>query len=234
MTRVTPLILLIEDEPQIRRFLRTTLASEGFRVVEAANGRDALAQAGASPPDLILLDLGLPDRDGLVVLRNLREWTKVPVIIISARGQEDEKVAGLDAGADDYLAKPFGVGELMARIRAAMRRANRADGVAGEEVVICDDLKVDLGRRLVFLRGQEVNLTPTEYRLLSELVKHADRVLTNRHLLKEVWGPHCIEDNQYLRIYIHQLRHKLEADPARPKHFVTETGVGYRFRSEAP
>ncbi|MCY3022412.1 MAG: response regulator [Planctomycetota bacterium] len=225
-----PTVLAIEDEAQIRRFLRATLGSEGYTLLEAETGEQALTEAASYPPDLILLDLGLPDMDGLEVIRRLRQWTSVPVIIISARGQEQDKVAALDAGADDYLTKPFGVAELMARIRVALRHANRTEDESA--VFESGDLKVDLARRLVFVGGQEVHLTPIEFKLLALLAKHAGKVLTHRQVLKEVWGPNYADDSHYLRVFVHQLRHKIEADPAQPKHLITEAGVGYRLRAQ--
>ncbi|HEY3320535.1 MAG TPA: response regulator [Planctomycetota bacterium] len=228
MASNAPIVLVIEDEPQIRRFLRATLGSEGYVLLEAETGGAALREASSTPPDLVLLDLGLPDMDGLEIIRALREWTQVPIIIISARGQEADKVAGLDAGADDYLTKPFGVSELMARIRVAMRHASRTD----EESPVFESgpLKVDLGLRQVFVDKDEVRLTPLEFKLMAVMVKHAGKVLTHRHLLKEVWGPGCAEDINYLRVFMHQLRRKIEAEPANPKHLITEAGVGYRLR----
>ena len=224
-------ILLIEDEPEIRRFLRTTLPAHGFRFHEAATGHDGLAQAKAWNPDLILLDLGLPDLDGSEVIRQVREWTGTPIIVLSARDQEQGKVAALDLGADDYVTKPFGVNELLARMRAALRHASRsADSV--ESVFALGDLKVDLGRRQAFVEGKEVHLTPIEYKLLTTLIRYAGKVLTHRQLLKEVWGPLHVEEGHYLRVYMRQLRNKLERNPAHPRYLVTELGVGYRLRSE--
>jgi two-component system KDP operon response regulator KdpE len=228
--RVT--VVLIEDEPQIRRFLRPTLANAGYRLIEAATGEEGLLQASTRQPDLIILDLGLPDLDGLDVLRRLREWTTVPVIVLSARGQERDKVAALDAGADDYVAKPFSVGELLARLRAARRRTARAAAGGDEPIFRAGDLCVDLARRRVSVAGREVRLTPTEYRLLTALVRHPGKVLTHRHLLQEVWGAPYVEQTQYLRVYMTQLRHKLEAEPTRPKLLLTEPGVGYRLQAE--
>ena len=224
-------ILLIEDEPEIRRFLRTTLPVHGFRLYEATTGRDGLAEAQARNPDLILLDLGLPDLEGSEVIRQVREWTTTPIIVLSARDQEQVKVAALDLGADDYVTKPFGVNELLARMRAALRHASRpADG--GESVFVLGDLKVDLGLRHVFVSGNEIHLTPIEYKLLTTLIRHAGKVLTHRQLLKEVWGPLHVEEGHYLRVYMRQLRNKLEKNPAHPRYLVTELGVGYRLRTE--
>jgi two-component system, OmpR family, KDP operon response regulator KdpE len=223
-----PLILIIEDEVQMRRFLRASLNSNGYQVVETDTAEAGIAQAASRNPDLILLDLGLPDEDGLVVTQRLREWAKTPIIVISARGREEDKIQALDAGADDYLTKPFGVGELLARIRVALR--NSARGELGSLQFSVGPLKVDLVRRQVLVNGQEVHLTPIEYRLLATLVKHAGRVITHRQLLKEVWGPNSSEQTQYLRVYMGQLRHKLEQNPSRPQFLTTEPGVGYRLR----
>jgi len=228
VTDPNPLILVIEDEVQMRRFLRASLSSNGYQVVETGTAEDGLAQAAARNPDLVLLDLGLPDQDGLVVTQRLREWAKTPVIVISARGREEDKIQALDAGADDYLTKPFGVGELLARIRVALRNAAR--GELGSSQFSVGELKVDLVRRQVLVSGQEVHLTPIEYKLLATLVKHAGRVITHRQLLREVWGPHSSDQTQYLRVYMGQLRHKLEANPSRPQFLTTEPGVGYRLR----
>jgi two-component system KDP operon response regulator KdpE len=224
-------ILLIEDEPEIRRFLRTTLPAHGYRVYEASNVRDGLIEAQARNPDLILLDLGLPDLDGGEVIRRVREWTVTPIIVLSARDQERTKVAALDLGADDYISKPFGVNELLARVRTALRHATRTgDGV--ESVFVFDNLKVDLGRRQVFVSGKEVHLTPIEYKLLTTLIRYAGKVLTHRQLLKEVWGPLHVDEGHYLRVYMRQLRNKLERNPAHPRYLMTELGVGYRLRTE--
>ncbi len=227
-----PLVLLVDDEPQIRRFLRAALPAQGYRLIEAATGAEALSQAATRVPDVILLDLGLPDLDGVEVARRVREWTRTPILVLSARDREAEKVAALDAGADDYLTKPFGLEELLARLRVALRHAAAAGGVAGEPAFEAGDLRVDFAARRVQRAGQDVRLTPTEYRLLCVLLKHADKVVTQRQLLREVWGPGSVDQPHYLRVYMGQLRHKLEADPARPRHLLTETGVGYRFRSE--
>jgi two-component system, OmpR family, KDP operon response regulator KdpE len=229
MTDPGPLILVIEDEPQMRRFLRVSLPNNGYRVFEAETGRDGVAQAAARNPDLILLDLGLPDQDGVEVTGRLREWAKTPIIVISARGQEDDKIRALDAGADDYLTKPFGMGELLARIRVALRHAARTS--AGESHFQTGGLKVDLAQRQVLVRGQEVHLTPIEYKLLATLIKHAGGVMTHRQLLREVWGPGSSDQVQYLRVYMAQLRHKLEENPSRPEYLLTEPGVGYRLKS---
>ena len=224
-------ILLIEDEPEIRRFLRTTLPAHGFRLYEAMTGKDGLAEAKARNPDLILLDLGLPDLDGNEVIRQIREWTTTPIIVLSARDQEHAKVAALDLGADDYVTKPFGVQELLARVRTALRHAAQSADVP-DSVFVLGDLKVDLGRRQVFVSGKEVHLTPIEYRLLTTLIRYAGKVLTHRQLRKEVWGPLHVEEGHYLRVYMRQLRNKLEKNPAHPRYLLTELGVGYRLRTE--
>ncbi len=224
-----PIVLVIEDETQMRRFLRASLSSNGYQVLEAETAADGIAQAASRNPDLILLDLGLPDQDGLLVTQRLREWTRTPLIVISARGREEDKIQALDAGADDYLTKPFGVGEPLARIRVALRNAAR--GELGSSELAVGELKVDLARRQVLLHGQEVHLTPIEYKLLATLIKHAGRVITHRQLLKEVWGPGASEQTQYLRVYMGQLRHKLEQNPSRPQFLMTEPGVGYRLKT---
>ena len=230
MAEEKELILLIEDEPQMRRFLRITLQSQGYRLVESETGSDGLLQAASRNPDVVLLDLGLPDMDGLAVTERLREWAQMPIIIISAREQEQDKVKALDAGADDYLTKPFSAGELMARIRVALRHAVRQRTGKSEPVFAVRNLRVDLAQRQVFLGDQEVHLTPIEYKLLTVMIRHAGKVITHRQLLLEVWGPAHTEEVQYLRVYMTQLRHKLETDPARPKFFLNEPGVGYRLQ----
>ena len=224
-------LLVVEDEPQMRKFLRATLGANGYQVLEASTGAEAMQTASGWNPELVLLDLGLPDMDGLEVTRRLREWTAAPVIVLSARGQEGDKVRALDAGADDYLTKPFGTAELLARLRVALRHASRI-AAEPEEVVRAGDLEIDLGRRRVTKSGEEVRLTVLEYKLLATLARHPGRVLTHRQLLKEVWGPNAVEQTHYLRVYMAQLRRKLEDDPARPKRLVTEPGVGYRFVDE--
>ena len=221
-------LVVIEDDPQIRRFLRTGLSAEPFRIFEAETGKDGLVEAATRKPDLIVLDLGLPDIDGVDVVTRLREWYTRPIIILSARSNEQEKIKALDAGADDYLTKPFGVGELMARIRVALRRTSREDR-PGETSFSFGDVKIDLAARRVFRSGSEVHLTPNEYRLLTTLIRHAGKVCTHRLLLAEVWGPSHIEHGHYLRIYMAQLRHKLEDDPTHPRFLRTEVGVGYRL-----
>jgi two-component system KDP operon response regulator KdpE len=226
-------VLIVDDEPQMRKFVRITLAANGYGVIEASTAAEGIQQAAAHTPDLMLLDLGLPDADGSEVTRRIREWSTMPIIVISARGKEESKVLALDDGADDYVTKPFGAGELMARVRVALRHAARVAGTPEAVVQIGDAIRVDLVRRVVEVRGQEVHLTPIEYKLLTLLVKHAGMVLTHRQLLEQVWGPGHAHQMQYLRVYMTQLRHKLEQEPARPKYFVTEPGVGYRLRLEA-
>ncbi len=223
-------ILVIEDEQPIRRFLRASLANEGYRVSEAATAAEGLRLASNQPPDLVILDLGLPDLDGQEVLSRLREWYSSPIIILSARDQESQKVLALDHGADDYVTKPFGVGELLARMRTALRHAHRAG--PEESTIATGDLKVDLAARIVTRKGDEVHLTPLEYKLLVTMLKHAGKVLTHRFLLREVWGPLDSQENHYLRVFVASLRRKLEDDPARPRHILTEQGVGYRFAVE--
>ncbi|MBI4633316.1 MAG: response regulator [Deltaproteobacteria bacterium] len=230
MAEEKELILLIEDEPQMRRFLRITLESQGYRLVEAATAREGLMQAATRNPDVVLLDLGLPDLDGLEVTGKLREWTQTPIIVISAREQEHDKVRTLDAGADDYLTKPFNAGELLARIRVALRHAALRNTDAGEPVFTLHNLRVDMGERRVFVGDEEVHLTPLEYKLLTTLIRHAGKVITHRQLLREVWGPAYVDEVQYLRVYMTQLRHKLEADPTRPRFLMNEPGIGYRLK----
>jgi two-component system KDP operon response regulator KdpE len=228
------LVLVIEDEAAMRRFLRASLTAAGFHVAEAETGDAGLKAAPLQPPDVVILDLGLPDMDGLEVIRNLRTWSQVPIVVVSARGQEKDKVAALDLGADDYLTKPFGVPELLARIRVAMRHAARIAAGGADEATqfVVGDLKVDLAARRVFVADKEVHLTPLEYRLLGTLVHHAGKVLTHRFLLEEVWGPPYVEEMHYLRVYMANLRSKLEADPTRPRYLLTEQGVGYRLVDE--
>jgi len=227
-----PIVLLVEDEAEMRRALRPSLRSHGYQLVEAATGREALAQAAGRNPDVILLDLGLPDGDGLDVVRELRRFSLAPIIVISARGQERDKVAALDLGADDYLTKPFGVVELQARIRVALRHQASTAPSSAEPEFSAAGVRVDLERRRVFRGGEEVHLTPTEYRLLATLIRHRGKVLTHSHLLEMVWGPNYAGQTHYLRVYMGQLRHKLEADPARPRLLITEPAVGYRLRDE--
>ncbi len=225
----TATIIVIEDEAQIRRFLRTALASEGYKLIEAETGKQGLNEAMTRKPDLIVLDLGLPDMDGIEVVKALRAWSSVPIIILSARSQESDKISALDAGADDFLVKPFGVGELLARIRVALRHAFSTTDREEEGIFSVAELKVDMIHRKVTVSGAEVHLTPIEYRLLAVLIKHAGKVLTHRLLLKEVWGPNYVERAHYLRIYMGALRQKLEKDSARPRFLLTEVGVGYRL-----
>jgi two-component system KDP operon response regulator KdpE len=227
------LILLIEDEPQMRRFLRITLQSHGYRLVEAATAREGLMQAATRNPDVVLLDLGLPDLDGLEVAIRLREWTQTPIIVISAREQEQDKVKALDAGADDYLTKPFSAGELLARMRVALRHAARQKAGQQESSFTLHNLRVDMAQRQVFVEDKEVHLTPLEYKLLLILIRHAGKVITHRQLLQEVWGPAHVNEVQYLRVYMTQLRHKLEEDPARPRFLMNEPGIGYRLKYDA-
>ncbi len=222
-------VLIVDDEQSIRRFLRVTLTSQAYRVIEAASGQEALSNATTQKPDIVILDLGLPDIEGVEVTRLLRQWTQIPIIILSVRGSEEDKIAALDAGADDYLTKPFGVGELLARLRAALRRAAQT---TSEPVFTSGSLKVDLSRRLVTISGHEVQLTPTEYELLRVLVNHAGKVLTHHHLLHEVWGAEYGEEFHMLHVNISNLRRKIEPDPTRPQFIITEPGVGYRLRTD--
>ena len=228
MTELAPKIIVIEDEAQIRRFVRQALEEEGCRIFEADTAKQGLIEAGTRKPDLVILDLGLPDRDGIDLIRDLRGFSDVPIIILSARSEEDDKIGALDAGADDYLAKPFGVGELLARTRALLRRrARAADAPAITEF---GGVSVDLSRRTVQRNGTDIHLTALEYRLLAVLIANAGRVLTHRQLLREVWGPSYVDSSHYLRIYVGHLRQKLEADATQPRFILTETGVGYRFQ----
>jgi two-component system, OmpR family, KDP operon response regulator KdpE len=228
MSEPTVTVVMIEDDKQIRRFVRTTLEAQGMTVIEAETGQQGLREAATRKPDLIVVDLGLPDIDGIDVIRDLRSWSEQSIIVLSARTHEDVKVAALDAGADDYLTKPFGVSELLARIRAQLRRRNR--GGEQETPQVCfGGVEVDMAERRVTRDGVAVHLTPIEYRLLTTLVRHAGRVLTHQQLLREVWGPTHTENQHYLRVYMGHLRQKLESDPAQPVHIVTETGVGYRL-----
>jgi len=219
-------ILVVDDEVQILKLLGVTLTSHGFEVAEATTGQEALCLVGTYKPDIIILDLGLPDMDGLEVINSLREWTKTPIIILSAREQENDKIIALDAGADDYLTKPFGMGELLARIRAALRHMA---GVENEPVLQFDDLVIDLAHRRVNVEGKELKLSPTEYDLVKNLAICAGKVLTHKYLLRTVWGPSYEKDVHYLRVYMGQLRRKIEADPSRPRHIITEPGIGYRL-----
>jgi two-component system, OmpR family, KDP operon response regulator KdpE len=230
MPHVHSHILVIEDEQPIRRFLRASLANEGYRVSEAVTGDEGLRMASSQPPDLVILDLGLPDLDGQDVLQRLREWSTAPIIVLSARDQETQKIQALDHGADDYVTKPFSVGELLARMRTALRHSNRVGPEA--TTISVGDLRVDLAARLVYRNDDEVHLTPLEYKLLVTMLKHAGKVLTHRFLLREVWGPQDSQENHYLRVFVASLRRKLEEDSARPRYILTEQGVGYRFAAE--
>ena len=222
-----PTILIVEDEPEIRRFLRFSLGAEGYRVVESSTGRRGTIDAGTHKPDVAIVDLGLPDVDGVEVVRHIREWSPMPIIILSARSQERTKIEAFGAGADDYVTKPFGISELLARIRVALRHAVRSG--SGGDVLRFENATVDLDKRTAFRDGQPIHLTPIEFRLIAALARHVDKVVTHRQLLAEVWGPAHERDTHYLRIYMKQLRDKLEADPVRPKHLITEIGVGYRL-----
>ena len=230
MTTPAVSILIVEDEKQIRRFVRTALEAEGHKVFEAETAKQGLIDAATRKPDLVVLDLGLPDLDGVEFVRDLRGWSAMPVIVLSARTDEADKIGALDAGADDYLTKPFGVGELLARVRVALRRV--ASGADGHAVVEFGNVRVDLAGRVVTRAGMTIHLTALEFRLLSVLARNPGKVITHRQLLRDVWGPSHVEHSHYLRIYMAQLRHKLEADPARPRHLLTETGVGYRLAGD--
>ncbi len=232
MAATGPSLLLVEDDPQIRRFLRASLRAHGYALLEAREAREGLAMAAGNPIELVLLDLGLPDMDGLEVVRRLREWSTVPVIVISARGQEADKVAALDLGADDYVTKPFSVPELLARVRVALRHAARDAGAVAESSFRVRELEIDAEAHTVRLAGAEIHLTPTEFKILVLLARHPGRVLTHRQLIAAVWGQAHVENTHYLRVHMHALRHKLEAEPARPQYLLTEPGVGYRLRAE--
>ena len=229
MSELRPTILIIEDEPALQRFLRVTLEAQNFKVIEALQGEHGLRHAATAQPDLVILDLGLPDLDGVELTKRLRESSAVPIIVVSARGKEQDKVVALDAGADDYLTKPFGVAELLARVRVALRHSATANPVTGDSTFDSGNLHVDLAKRLVTVNGSEVHLTPNEFKLLTVLVKNAGKVLTHRHLLREVWGPGSSDETHYLRVYMNQLRQKLEPGASRPLHLLTEPGVGYRL-----
>jgi two-component system KDP operon response regulator KdpE len=226
------LILVIEDDPQIRRFLRATLTDSGYEYLDTSTGQEGLRLVGLRHPDLIILDLGLPDMDGLEVTRRLREWTPTPILVLSARNQERDKVDALDAGADDYLTKPFGTAELLARLRVALRHSIQAAQGTTDPVFMAGDLLVDLEHRQVFVSETEIHLTPIEYKLLLVLVQYAGKVVTRKQLLHDVWGPSYVGEMHYLRVYMGQLRHKLEVDPTRPRFLITEPGVVYRFKIE--
>jgi two-component system, OmpR family, KDP operon response regulator KdpE len=224
---MNPTILVVEDEPEIRQFLRSSLHAEGYRVVESPNGRRGEIDAGMHKPDLAIVDLGLPDFDGLEVIRHIREWSPMPIIVLSARIQERQKIDALDSGADDYITKPFGIGELLARVRVALRNSVRVD--TGQTTLSLGPASVNLEKRTADKDGQEVHLTAIEFRLLATLAKHLGMVVTHKQLLQEVWGPTHVDDTHYLRVYMKQLRDKLEPDPVRPRYLLTETGVGYRL-----
>ena len=230
MTQTHHRVLVIEDEAPIRRFLRASLAAHQYDLLEGATVRDGIALATTEHPDIILLDLGLPDGDGMNVTRQIREWSQVPIIVISARGQEQDKVAALDAGADDYVTKPFGVDELMARMRVVMRHVGQQSERQQEQTVNIGSLRIDLVHRQVYVDAEEVHLTPIEYTLLTTLVRYRGRVVTHHRLLEAAWGPQYTTETQYLRVYMGQLRHKIEIDPARPRYLLTEPGIGYRLR----
>lgn len=226
MTTEGARVLVVDDERQIRRMLRAALEGYGFNIAEAASGREGLSQTSIFHPDLIVLDLGLPDIDGIEVIKNLRDWTQIPIIVLSVREHEDDKIKALDAGADDYVTKPFSMGELLARLRVALRRAAKSDD---EPILTFGELSIDFARRNVIMRGEEVKLTPTEYEVLKYLVQQAGRVVTHRQLLRAIWGSNFQEESQYLRVYIGQLRRKIESDPSQPTYIITEPGVGYRL-----
>lgn len=230
MTGVGPLVLVVEDEPQMRRLLRVSLTNAGYQVVEAETGDDGLARAAAKNPDVVLLDLGLPDQDGLSVASRLREWSKAPIIVLSARGREEDKVAALDQGADDYVTKPFGPEELLARVRAALRRSLGHEATLHGQLTR-GDLTIDFDRRRVLRDGEEIRLTPREFELLTVLATHAGRVLTHRFVVKAIWGPHATQP-EHLRVLVGQLRRKIESDPSHPRYVLTEPWVGYRFADE--
>jgi two-component system KDP operon response regulator KdpE len=233
MNDLGALVLVVEDEPQMRRFIRASLSSHGYRVVEAERAAEAVMILTSRNPEMVLLDLGLPDGDGIDLTRSLREWSQVPVIVLSARGQEDDKVAALDAGADDYLTKPFGVNELLARMRVALRHAQTSGASTAAQAFAFGELKIDLVRREVLRGTQELHLTPIEYKLLVLFAQNAGRVLTHRQILKEVWGPAYAAQTHYVRVHMAELRKKVEVDPSRPKLLVTEPGVGYRLRDRS-
>lgn len=230
MTKASPVTVVIEDDPAIRRFLRTSLTAHGFKVFEADQGRQGMIEAEIRKPDFIILDLGLPDIDGVEVIKAIRRWSAMPIIILSARSSEQHKIDALDAGADDYLTKPFGLGELLARLRVAMRHSVSNPAQDQEGIFSTGELKVDLVKRQIMVSDNEVHLTPIQYRLLAVLIKNAGKVLTHQYLLKEVWGPSYKDNSHYLRIYMSQLRQKLETNPTQPQYLLTESGVGYRLK----
>lgn len=233
MSATPACILLVEDELPIRRFLRPAIEAAGWRLIEAETGQRGVLEASHCLPDVIILDLGLPDLDGIEVVRRIREWSTVPIVILSARGQEKDKIAALDAGADDYVHKPFSVGELIARIRVALRHAASQAQPSADSTIVAGDITIDLHRRVVTRSGQEVHLTPLEYKLLTTLARHEGMVMTHRQLLRDVWGPGHSEDSTYLRMFMRQLRQKLEGNPTQPRFLLTEIGVGYRFKAQA-
>jgi two-component system KDP operon response regulator KdpE len=228
-----PVVLLVEDEPAMRKFVERALVDHGFRVLTAQTGRDALSLAASHNPDIVILDLGLPDMDGLEVTVRLREWSAVPILVVSAREQQSDKVTALDAGANDFVTKPFGVPELLARIRVWLRQTAIADAESSTSVKDIGDLRVDFGRRVVTVGGNEVHLTRTEYKLLTLFVRNAGKVLSHKQILESVWGPRHAGDAQYVRVYMGQLRRKVERNPARPRYLVTESGVGYRLKTDS-
>ena len=230
MSHANPIIVVIEDDPAIRLFLRTSLSAHNFKVFEADRGQQGVIEAGVRKPDLIILDLGLPDMDGVEVIKKIRAWSAMPIIILSARSSEQHKIDALDAGADDYLTKPFGLGELLARIRVALRHSVSNPEQVENGMFVTGELKVDLLKRQVFVGDNEIHLTPIQYRLLALLIKNAGKVLTHQYMLKEVWGPSYKDNSHYLRIYMSQLRQKLEADPTQPQYLLTDSGVGYRLK----
>lgn len=230
MAKTDPVIIVIEDDPSIRRFLRTSLSTHGFNVFDADSGKQGVVEVGVRKPDLVILDLGLPDMDGVDVIKSIRSWSSLPIIILSARNGEQHKIDALDLGADDYLTKPFGFGELLARIRVALRHSMRPQDYLQTDLFRTGNLKVDLRNRVVSVDDQEIHLTPIQYRLLMVLVKNAGKVLTHQQILNEVWGPSYKENAHYLRIYMSQLRQKLEEDATQPKFLLTESGVGYRLK----
>ncbi|HEX4416088.1 MAG TPA: response regulator [Lacipirellulaceae bacterium] len=232
MTATLPRVLLVEDELPIRKFVHAALAGANYQVDDAATGQQALQHATQTPPDVVILDLGLPDMDGQHVIQRLREWLTAPIIVLSARDQEQQKIQALDNGADDYLTKPFSTGELLARTRVALRHANRLSDGAANSKFESGELTVDLAARRVYVADREVHLTPLEYKLLTTLIHHHGKVLTHRQLLKEVWGPDQVQETHYLRVFMATLRRKLEQDPARPRYLLTEQGIGYRLASE--
>lgn len=230
MSDLGALVLVVEDEPQMRKFIRASLSSHGYRVLEAERASEAVSLLTSHNPEIVLLDLGLPDGDGIDLTKQLREWSRVPIVVLSARGREDDKVAALDAGADDYLTKPFGVNELLARMRVALRHAQTAGGASAPQVLEFGEVKLDLVRREVFRGAEELHLTPIEYKLFVLFAQNAGKVLTHRQILKEVWGSAYANQTHYVRVHMAELRKKVEADPSRPKLLVTEPGVGYRLR----